>query len=151
MHKHDLVSSSLQGIVRIVATNEQGEKKLLHQSNLVVNSTYAQLAYLLSGDLTNREISKLAFGTGAIAAAVTDTTITHLSPQVWLALTVSYPTITQVSFLGTWESSVTKTDDITEIGLFFANNTLAARTVFQAMRKSAGWTWTILWNLSYTV
>lgn len=144
------LNKGLAGEVSITCRNEKtGEVKRVG-GNLVVNMAYENLAKLLgrvSGFVT--PIDTIAFGIGTTAAAVTDTGIT--GAVVSLTATASYPAAYTVKFSASWASSASSAADITEVGLFFQDNSLAARYVFAAMKKSAGWEWTIEWTLSYTV
>lgn len=144
-------ATPLRGEVEIVATRGEERVVLVHE-NLVVNNLYTQLAYLLGQDVSSRNIDRIAFGTGTAAAVATNTTITHLSPAVWLTATVTYPTSYSVRFTASWSAAESNTANITEAGLYFAGSTgLAARVVYGPMRKSVGWTWTIQWTLAYSV
>jgi len=151
MKAQDKLKLGLRGAVTITQRHvESGEKKIV-QSNLIVDGAYEQLPRLLSGDLVNNEITKLAFGSDDTAPTVNDTTITHLIPAVWLSVVPSYPSIYAVKFSATWPAAVNNIQTIQELGLFCADNTMVARTVFQEMKKSAGWEWVIEWTLIYAV
>jgi len=146
------VRHPLSGEFSLRAVNEADGEEILIKKNLVVNNFYTQLAYLLSGDTTSRNIDRIAFGSGSATPVEGNTNITHLVPPVWLTATVTYPTIYSVRFTAVWAQAVQNTNPVTEAGLFFAGSTgLAARVTFQSMRKSTGWTWTIQWTLAYAV
>ena len=149
MNAQDAIEKALTGELRIHMRHlETGDEKLV-KSNLIVNGAYTQLTYLLAGTLTNRHVSQVAFGTDGTAAAVTNTGVT--GPVVWLATTATYPTVYSVNFHATWGAAVQNVTELKEAGLFSADTTLVARTVFQGMRKSTGWQWDIDWVLSYSV
>lgn len=151
METRDKLVKSLTGLITISQRNEKtGEVKIV-QSNLVVDGLYEQLTKLLSGDLVTNHISKISFGSNGTTPAVTDVNVTALAPPVWINVTATYPTVTTVRFSASWAANQTHSDTIREIGLFCANNVLAARSVFQGMHKSVGWLWTIQWDLVYSV
>lgn len=145
-------AQSLHGCLVITARNVQTGKRelVVHSPNLVVDKAYEQLASLLGGDLANNHVTKLAFGSNGTAAASTDTGLTQLAPQVWLAVTATYPSAKSVLFTTTWAASVQNTITIREVGLFCTDNTLVARKAFQDIKKSTDWEWTIEWLLRYT-
>ena len=148
----EMTTARLTGSVKITCVNEKtGEVKIVENHNLVVNNTYEQLAKLLGlvdGFVT--PITNIAFGIGgATAPAVTDTSITGVVTSI--AATVTYPVAYTVVYTASWGSAASSAADINEVGLLFQDNSLAARQVFSIMRKSTGWTWTIVWTLAYSV
>jgi len=143
--------SPLSGRIEIMAVHEvTKEKKVVCKQNLVVNGAYSQLARLLSGDIVNNAITKLDFGTDGDAPTIYEVSL-QAPLGIWLSVTDSYPSITSATFSATWASAVVNTNGIKEVGLFCEDNTLCSRAVFQEMKKSAGWTWTINWSLYYTL
>lgn len=151
MKAEDRLKLGLTGQVKITQIHINSGEKRIVKSNLIVDGAYEQLPRLLSGDLLNNEITKIAFGTDGTAPAVGNTTVTHLAPPVWLAVAPTYPTVYTAKFTATWASGVTNAQGIKEIGLFCADNVMSARTVFQEMKKSTGWEWLIEWSLVYAV
>jgi len=144
--------SKLNGQVEIVQTNEQTGEQRVIRCNLVVDVAYENLASLLSGSFTNRQVSRIYFGKGTTAAAAGDTTITFLSSHTSVVVTAAYPVVySSVVFTGVWGAAEADAESVTELGLFFANNVLCSRVVFDSMKKSVGWTWTITWTLQYSV
>jgi hypothetical protein len=143
------VIPKLTGKVTLICRNVETGEIQRHGSNLVVNGLYSQLCYLVAGSPARSAIGKVEFGTGTGAAAVGDTAVTHLSPPVTVNTTVTYPTAASVEFTAVWGSAETNAASITEAGLLFNNNVLAARWLFGAVKKSAGWEWTIVWTLSF--
>lgn len=149
MNARDVVDKTLSGELRInMVHSETGEAKLV-KSNLIVNSAYTQLTYLLSGALTNRQVSQIGFGVSPVSPAVTDLSLT--GTVVWLPVVATYPTVYSVKFEAAWAASAQNATGLFEAGLLSADNTLIARTVFQEMKKSVGWKWSIEWTLSYSV
>lgn len=141
---------NLKGIVTIKMLHKTtGEEKII-QNNLVVDVTYSNLAHMLGGDFTNFEVNYVKAGTGTNPPAASDTGITALVPAMDpLYTTATYPSTDKVSFSAVWDWGELRNDDITELGMFFKNNTLCARTVFSAMKKSTDWKWIITWELFY--
>ena len=142
----------LHGEVEIVMRNvTTGEIRHI-RSNLVVDAAYTNLASLFSGDLVNRAVSKIYPGKGTDVPAAGDTTITFLTSHVFFPVTATFPSsITGVTFSAVWAAGEVDVDPVTELGLFFANNQLCARVLFDSMTKSASWSWAISWTLQYPV
>lgn len=149
IEKADAVTKCRGAVIITMREDATGKEVVYRTDNQVVNGLYGQLAYLLSGDITNRQITQIMLGKGVVAPTEADTTITVLASPVTLSTTATNPTVKSVQFEATWGSSEVNAEAVTELGLFHANGTLAARIVFPAMNKSAGWTWTIAWRLTY--
>lgn len=150
--ENNTVRGAFSGRVRIIERNIlTGETRNAVNNNLIVDGLYPNLAQLLAGTITTNAIGAIKLGTNATAAAVTDTTIATV--KTISSLTITHPTIYQVMAVGVWLGTdpVNYTDDVTEVGLFDEGSTLLARFVFGAMRKSAGWEWTIEWTLAYNI
>lgn len=144
------INTKAIGRVRITRTNEKTGARLTYEGdNLVVNNFYSQLAYLIAGTITGRAISQMEFGSGATAAAAGDTAVTHLTPTAIIAA-AGVVVSNAITLTGTWSPAATSGGvPVTEVGLLFSGNTLAARFVFPAMLKSVDWTWVIEWTLQY--
>jgi len=147
----DKLGKLVTGKVVIVCRNEKTGEVLTMGDNLVVNKSYENLAKLLGKvSAYTSAITKIAFGTGGdVAPVVTDVGIT--GTVVTLVATATYPVAYSVKFTATWDSVESSVADINEVGLFFDDNTLAARYTFGKMIKSVGWSWEIQWTLSYSV
>jgi len=151
MNVREEVDHRLRGRIKIVAEHEvTKEKRVICEQNLVVNGTYSQLSRLLSGDLVDNTITKLDFGTDGTAPTIYEVALQG-PLGIWLTVSDTYPSITTVTFGATWASDQVNTNSIREVGLFTEDNTLCTRAVFQEMKKSEGWTWTISWTLYYTL
>lgn len=148
----DFVRSKLKGQVRITCRNkETGEVIVVENKNLVVDNAYKSLAELLGnvGGIVN-PISTVVFGIGgAIPPDHADTGVT--GAIVTLPVSVTYPAAYTVLFTTSWDTAASNVAAINEVGLFFLDNTLAARYTFAVMTKSVGWTWEIQWIFAYTV
>jgi hypothetical protein len=99
----------------------------VRDENLIVDGARAQMARLVGGDGTNRQITKIAFGTNGTAADVTDTEITDAFVKAVTEHT--YPETGRVQF--SWNLATSEYNDqaIMEFGLLCADDTLFARFV----------------------
>lgn len=93
--------------------------------NLVVDLSKQQLARLIGGDVANRSITKIGFGTSGTAPAAGNTTLTDA--YVKLLGGVTYPTTNSVEFAFTLGTSEANGKSIMEFGLFTAGDVLFAR------------------------
>lgn len=97
------------------------------EDNLIVDGSKVTLARLLGGDVTNRPITQIQFGTNGTAPAAGNTTIT--SPFSKSIDSVSYPATNQVQFNFTLGSAEANGKAILEFGLLNAIGTLVARRI----------------------
>lgn len=127
----------LKGIVRIkvfsVSTGELLED--YEDRNLVVNGGRTAVTKLLGGDVANRSLTKISFGTNNTAPSATDSAIT--SPFTKSLGTVSYPSISSVKYEWTLESGEANGKAIAEIGLLCNDNTLFARKTREVINKNS--------------
>lgn len=155
MNFRDNIVALGKGICRVEISRRNvvtGEVIPHEGPNTIVNNYYSQLTYLLAGTgLASRRLANIEFGTGNTTPVATDTTITHLSPPVLIPVTVTNPTVLEARCVAEWGAGEINAADITEVGLLFADNSLAARHVFSAMKKSADWTWNITWTIKYVL
>ena len=95
------------------------------EENLIVNGARDQVARLIAGNVTNRSINRIAFGTNGTAPDVANTAITQQFARPVSGF--SYPAMGQVQI--DWELPVTENNGmaIMEFGLLTADNTLFAR------------------------
>lgn len=94
-------------------------------SNLVVDLSKQQLARLIGGDVTNRSITKIGFGTSGTAPAAGNTSLTDA--YVKLLGDVTYPATNSVQYAFTLGASEANGKSIQEFGLFTAGDVLFAR------------------------
>lgn len=118
----------------------------MDEKNLIVIGSQATHAHLLGGDVANRSITQISFGTGAVAPDFGNTTIT--APYTKALDSVSYPAANQVAFAFSLGSGEDNGMAISEFGLLTAGNVLyARRTRTSALSKDAdialSGTWTI--------
>lgn len=101
--------------------------EVYEDNNLVVNASKQQLARLIGGDVANRSITKIGFGTSGTAPAAGNTTLTDA--YVKLLGSVSYPTTDSVEYAFTLGTSEANGKAIIEFGLFTGGDVLFARKV----------------------
>ncbi|MDP3327215.1 hypothetical protein [Parvibaculum sp.] len=98
--------------------------------NLIVNGSKAVNARLIGGDVTNRSITQIGFGTSGTAPAGGNTVLTSAYTKAVDAVTYPVEGTVQFAFsLGTGEANGKA---ILEFGLFTAAGTLYARKVRSA-------------------
>jgi hypothetical protein len=119
------------------------------KDNLVVDGAFFQMARLLAGDVTGRNITKIGFGTGGDDPDPSDTALTG---QYLRAVSgYEYPANEQVKV--NWVLPVSEGNGmaIQEFGLFTADGTLFSRiTLEEAVPKQAAFSiegsWTIIFK-----
>jgi hypothetical protein len=124
---------------------EVKERRELH--NLIVTAGKRALLDDGAGAKYVKDFAYIAIGTGAVAAALGDTT---LGAEVARALsTVSQPDADTLRFTVTFAAG-TGTGAITESGLLDASSggTLLARQVFAVINKAAGDTLEMVWSIT---
>ena len=143
---------TMRGDVRIWIEDDNG-KRVLHEEkkNLIVNGGKTLMAKLLGGDAAYKNLehlAKIAFGTSATAAAVTQTSL--LTEILVKAATVSYPAFNQVRFTATMESAEGGSSTYQEIGLKSdATGILFSRLVISPIVKSSAYKITVEWTISF--
>jgi hypothetical protein len=95
--------------------------------NLIVNGGREQMARLVAGNVANRHITKIAFGTNGDDPLPPDTAIT--GAFVKPVTGYEYPAFNKVQI--NWSLAVNENNGmaISEFGLFCADNTLFARKI----------------------
>lgn len=119
---------------------------VIDERNIIVDLAKQTHARLLGGDVSNRSVSKIAFGTSGSAAAGGNTAITGDYSKSVDA--VSYPATNQVAFGFSLAGGENNGMAILEFGLLTTGNTLYARRIrSSALNKtsdlSLSGTWTI--------
>lgn len=137
---------TIQGVFTLQIVKNGDIIEQFEEQNLIVNGAKNQLARLVGGAMTGRNITHIGFGIGTNAANPNDT---GLSNGFFKPVTsISYPTTGQVAF--TWSLSTAEANGlaITEFGLRCADNTLFSRKTRAAINKSDDisitGTWTII-------
>jgi hypothetical protein len=121
----------MRGILTYKVYHHQGEfKELIEEfedKNLIVNGARNQMARLIAGNFTNRNITKISFGTNGAAPTVADTTITNAFTKNVTGFT--YPEMGQVTISWNLLTSEDNGQAIMEFGLVCADNTLFSRRI----------------------
>ena len=121
----------LRGILEYKVYRHRGDaKKLIDEfmeENLIVNGARNQMARLIAGSFTNRNINRISFGTNGTAPVVENTVITGAFTKAVAGFT--YPAMGQVTIA--WNLLTTENNGmaIREFGLICADNTLFSRRV----------------------
>ncbi len=116
--------------------------------NLVVDLAKQQLARLIGGDVTNRSITKIGFGTNGTPPAGGNTGLTGAYAK--LIGSVSYPATNSVEFAFTLGTSEANGLSIIEFGLLTAGDVLFARkTRSGAIIKDSDLTLTGTWRINF--
>mgnify|MGYP003595372624 CR=1 FL=1 len=135
------------GRLAITLTGPDGHlKDQRDHPNLVVTTGKGWIAARMKTTGQPTEMTHLAVGTGATAAAVGDTALGAESARVALASSVSGAVTT---YTATFPAG-TGTAALTEAGLFNANSagTLLCRTVFPVINKGASDSLAITWTIT---
>jgi len=141
-----------KGHVMVFERNVQTGKvrTLVEIKNLVVSNFRAQEALSLGGsDLSGRVIDEIQLGTDGTAAAVGNTGLGGSAVTISVS-SYSYPATKSVQFEAVLPAASANGTVFQEAGLFHNNGTMAARTTFPSMTKSAMFEWTIRWTLTWS-
>jgi hypothetical protein len=121
----------LRGMLRYKVYRHRGEARELIEEfegkNLIVNGARNQMARLVAGDFTNRNITKISFGTNGAEPTVEDTAITNAFTKNVEGS--AYPAMGQVTIAWKLLTSEDNGQAIMEFGLVCADNTLFSRRV----------------------
>lgn len=139
----------IKGIFRLSVFDAHSGKLLeeYEDRNLVVNGGRTAVTKLLGGDVTNRSITKISFGTNGTAPAAADNAITSAFTKS--LGTVSYPTISSVKFDWTLETNENNGMSIREFGLLCNDNTLFARKTREVISKNADTRLVGSWEITF--
>jgi len=141
----------LRGILKFnVYKGERENKKLIEtfeEENLIVNEARTTMAHLISGDVANRSMRSISFGTNGNNPTVDDTEITNPFTKNLGAIT--YPAMGQVTFAWSLTTAEANGLAIMEFGLLTADGKLfCRRTRTMPINKqndiSLEGTWTII-------
>lgn len=120
-------SQPLKGILRYTVFKNGIPIEEVEEHNLIVTAGRTQLAKLLAGDLTGKNVTKISFGTSGTAPALADTTIANAFTKDIAGST--YPAAGQVRFNWNLSTSEANGKAILEFGLICADNTLFSRRI----------------------
>jgi hypothetical protein len=124
------------GHFKLRSVNKYGGTILqIEEDNLIVNKHGEILASLLGGS-GGTAISKIGFGTGSTAAAVTDTGLTNAAYYDVMSIETptGHPTWVQFNWYLAYDELVGTS--IAEFGLFNSTNMMFSRLVYAAIPKS---------------
>jgi hypothetical protein len=116
-----------RGILRYTVFKNGVPIEDVEEHNLIVTVGRTQMAHLLAGDLTGKQISKISFGTGGTPPALPDTQITN--PYTKNVIGSSYPAAGQVKFNWTLTTAEANGKAILEFGLICTDLTLFSRRI----------------------
>ena len=118
------------------------------EDNLVVDLARTALAHLLGGDVAQRSVTQIAFGSNGTAPASGNTLITNAYTKAVDAVT--YPAAGQVAFAFSLGSAEANGLAIAEFGLLTAGGQLfARRTRAAALPKDTDLAFSGAWTLSF--
>ena len=143
------------GKLHIVVRDQFGNiKQDVEVPNTVVNGGKAFIAQSMLKTTTNSPVAMthMGIGTGAVAAAVTDTALgTEIGTRQTVTATNTTVTVTNdtAQYVATFAAGV-GTGAITEAGVFNASTagTMLCRTVFSVINKGANDSMTITWRVT---
>jgi len=142
---------SLRGVFKVnVYKHDADGKKLIEtfeDDNLIVNLARTTMAHLIAGDVTNRSMKSISFGTNGSNPTVDDTVITNPFTKNLGAIT--YPAMGQVTFSWSLTTSEANGLAIMEFGMLTVDGKLfCRRTRTTPINKqsdiSLEGTWTII-------
>jgi hypothetical protein len=122
----------LKGILKYTVFRNGVAVEDVEETNLIVTAGRTQLAHLLAGDVAERRIARIAFGTSGVPPALSDTEIANRYLKNISGF--SFPEPGQITFnwgLGTAEANGKA---ILEFGLLCADNTLFSRRIRESGR-----------------
>jgi hypothetical protein len=138
----------IRGDVRIEIIHEDGSIEVREHRNIVVTGGREALAKLLGGARTAGQLTQFGVGTGNLAPALADTTLTSVFRKA--IGTATYPALNQVQFPWTLAPADAVGMVIKEYGLFFADNTMFARLLESgSITKSNGMTINGTWTITF--
>ncbi|MDR1902871.1 MAG: hypothetical protein LBQ88_11390 [Treponema sp.] len=142
-------SQQMKGILRYTIYKNGIPIEDVEEQNLIVTVGRTQMAHLLAGDLTGKQITKIAFGTNGAAPALADTLITNPFNKNLLGFT--YPAAGQVKFDWNLTTAEANGKAILEFGLICEDMTLFSRRIRESGKPinkesdiSLGGDWTII-------
>jgi len=122
--------------------------EVFEEKNLIVDLSKQTHARLLGGDVTNRSVSKIGFGTNGTAPAAGNTVITGIFSKN--VDSVTYPLTNQVTFAFSLAAGENNGMAIMEFGLLTTGNVLYARkTRALALNKDSDISLTGSWTITF--
>lgn len=121
---------------------------VIDEKNLIVDLSKQIHARLLGGDVTNRSVTQIGFGTSAAGVSTGNTALT--SSYLKAIDTVTYPATNQVQFNFSLLTSEANGKAISEFGLLTAGSVLYARKVrTSALNKDTDLSFSGSWTISF--
>jgi hypothetical protein len=122
---------SLRGVLKVNVYKGEGESRKLIETfeddNLIVNLARTSMAHLIAGDVENRSMKTIAFGTNGNAPTIGDTEITNSYTKNVGSIT--YPAVGQVRFAWNLTTAEANGKAIMEFGLLTADGKLFCRRI----------------------
>lgn len=120
----------------------------MDEKNLIVNGARTAHAHLLGGDVANRSITTIGFGTSGAAPNVADTGLTGAFTKAVAA--TSYPDAYSVKFDFSLLAGEDNPQAISEFGLFTQGGALYARKIRSSpLNKDADLSFSGSWTISF--
>jgi hypothetical protein len=119
--------SALRGILRYTVFKKGVAVEKFEDDNLIVNGARFQMARLVAGNVTGRNIDRIAVGTSGDVPAITDTEIA--APFIKAVDGFDYPENGQVQIRWKLLTSEANGKEIREFGLLTADGMLFARRI----------------------
>lgn len=138
------------GKLQIVLTGKNGEvKQKLEVENLVVTAGRDYIAARMTDTGQPVDMSHMAVGSGAVAAALGDTTLGTELGRVALTGGEGAPSTNTIVYTATFPAG-TGTGALTEAGVFNdgTTGTMLCRTTFSTVNKGADDSVTITWTVT---
>lgn len=143
----DVLKASGRFVLEVRATDGRLIERW-DENNLVVIGARQTLARLLGGDVADRSVTRIGFGTSTAAAVVGNTSLT--SPYTKLLDGVSYPASDQVRFNFSLGASENNGVAIGEFGLLTAGGVLFARkNRASALNKESDLSFSGSWTITF--
>jgi hypothetical protein len=120
-------SQQMRGILRYTMYKNGIPIEECGGDNLIVTLGRTQMAHLLAGDLTGKQVTRISFGTNGTAPALSDTEITNDFTKELLGF--SYPAAGQVKFNWNLTTAEANGKAILEFGLICEDLTLFSRRI----------------------
>ena len=126
----------LRGIFKMRVLDKAGRVVGVYEDhNMIVNSARTAMTYLVSEGLQAKVIKKFGVGTGTATATPSDSELTN--PYVNNIINHSFPDFGVVKFLWRLGYDEANNMNVTEFGLYCADDTLFSRKVRSAIYKAS--------------
>lgn len=137
----------MQGIFLIEVRRNGVLVDSFEEKNLIVNGAKNQLARLVGGAGSNRQITQIGFGLGTNAASPENASLS--SAYTKAVSSVEYPDVGRVRFNWSLSTAEANGKSITEFGLLCADGTLFSRKVRAPIQKESDLSLTGSWTIIF--